>query len=53
MNTASYSREYGARQNERLQIARNALKMSMSFDDIMKLTGLPLEEVEALQTADL
>jgi len=48
-----YSREYGAQQNERLKIARNALQMSMSFDDIMKLTGLSFDEVEALQPATL
>jgi len=47
-----YAREYGARQNERLSIARNALQMNMPLEDVIKLTGLSSEEVEALQNAD-
>ena len=31
------------------EVARNALQMNMSIDDIMKLTGLTREEVEDLK----
>jgi predicted transposase YdaD len=38
--------------NERLTIARNALKKKMSVDDIVDLTGLTRAEVERLRDAD-
>jgi len=41
----SYAREKGAV----LNVARNALDMGLSVDDIIKLTGLSHEEVEGLQ----
>ena len=43
------SRMDGARRGERIIIARNALQMSMSIDDIIKLTGLTIEEIRNLQ----
>ena len=33
-----------------LEVARNALRMNMSIDDIVKLTGLTHDEVESLST---
>ena len=35
-----------------IEIAKNALKMKLPIDDIIKLTGLAREEVEALRDAD-
>ena len=40
------------RMAERSVIARNAMQMNMSVDDIVKLTGLTSAEVEALRFAD-
>lgn len=37
------------RQIERIEIARNALQMGLQMEDIVKLTGLTLEEVEHLR----
>ena len=34
---------------ERLEIARNALQMRMTIDDIVRLTGLPHDEIERLK----
>ena len=34
----------------RLEIARNALRMKMPIDDIVRLTGLTREEIEMLLT---
>ena len=36
------------KQEGRLEVARNALRMGMSIDDIVKLTGLTHEEVQGL-----
>ena len=33
-------------------IARNALRMNMSFDDISKMTGLTRDEIEKLENAE-
>jgi len=44
-----YARERGARQDERSIIARNALQMKLSISDIVNLTGLSHNEIEALQ----
>jgi len=44
----SYAREKGAIIN----VARNALNMGLSVDDIIKLTGLTHEEVDALQVTN-
>jgi hypothetical protein len=33
----------------KLDIARNALQMNMSYGDVVKLTGLTLKEVENLE----
>jgi len=44
----NYAREKGAV----VTIAKNALQMNMSIDDIVKLTALPRTEVEGLQNAD-
>jgi len=41
-----------ARHKEKREIAKNALQMNMSNDDIIKLTGLTREEIEELQNAD-
>jgi len=41
-----------ARQEGIILVAKNALQMGMSFDDISKLTGLSLDEIQNLQTAD-
>ncbi|MCL2405924.1 MAG: Rpn family recombination-promoting nuclease/putative transposase [Defluviitaleaceae bacterium] len=41
-----------ARQDERYTIARNAIRKNMSIVDVMDITGLTFEEVEALQNAD-
>ena len=43
------ARERGAVKTREHEIARNALQMNMSIDDIVKLTGLPREEVESLR----
>jgi predicted transposase/invertase (TIGR01784 family) len=45
------ARERGARQDERVAIAKNALQMKMSVEDIIKLTGLTYDEVEGLQAS--
>jgi predicted transposase/invertase (TIGR01784 family) len=42
------ARERGARQDERIVIAKNALKKKMSLDDITDITGLSRDEVESL-----
>jgi predicted transposase YdaD len=42
------ARERGARQDERVAIAKNALKKKMSLDDITDITGLSRDEVESL-----
>jgi len=47
-----YARERGARQDERFIIARNALQMKLSISDIVSLTGLSHNEIEALQEAN-
>ena len=41
-----------AERRKALDIARNALQMKMSIDDIIKLTGLTRAEVEALQNSN-
>jgi len=41
-----------ARKQQTIEIARNALKMDMNIDDIVKLTNLTTEEVEALRDAN-
>jgi len=38
-----------AKNEEKTDIARNALQMNMPLEDIVKLTGLTCAEVEALQ----
>ena len=40
------------RANERMIIARNALRKGMSIDDITDITGLTHTEIEALHTAE-
>jgi predicted transposase/invertase (TIGR01784 family) len=42
------ARERGARQDERIFIAKNALKKKMPVEDIIDITGLRREEVESL-----
>ena len=37
-----------AEQREKIQVARNALQMNLSVDDIIKLTGLTRKEIEDL-----
>ena len=49
----NYSREQGAVKQSMLTVAKNALQLNMSYDDVMKLTGLSFDEVEALQPATL
>ena len=49
----NYSREQGVVKQSMLAVAKNALQMNMSYDDVMKLTGLSYDEVEALQPATL
>ena len=36
------------KQEGRLEVARNVLRMGMSIDDIVKLTGLTHEEIQGL-----
>jgi len=38
----------GARKEERLEIARNAVEMGLDVNLIIKLTGLSREEIESL-----
>jgi len=47
------TREYGARQDERFTIARNALRRNMPIDDVVDITGLSFDDVEALQIANI
>jgi len=47
-----YAREYGARQNERVIIAMNLLKLNISPEKIMEATGLTNDEVMSLQTTN-
>jgi len=46
------ARERGVRQEERFTIAKNALEKKMPIDDIMDITGLTRDEIEALHTAN-
>jgi len=48
----NYARERGAEKKAILAVAKNALQMKMSIDDIIKLTGLTQEEIESIQTTD-
>ena len=52
MEWDNQAREREARNEERFIIAKNVLQMKMSIDDIIKLTGLTREEIEALANAD-
>jgi len=45
----NYAREQGAKKEGILLVARNALSMGLSADDIIKLTGLTREEIESLK----
>ena len=40
---------HNARKERDIEIARNALKMNMSVDDIMKLTGLSRQQIEDIK----
>ncbi len=40
-----------ARNKEKFEIAKNALQMNLSIEDIVKLTGLTIKEVEHLRTS--
>ena len=46
--TAEDRGEKKGNKNGRLDVARNALQMSMAIEDIVRLTGLTREEVENL-----
>ena len=46
------SRIDGAEKKAKEEIAKNALKMELSIDDIVKLTGLSKMEIEAIRNAD-
>ena len=48
----SWARESGARQDERLIIAKNMLMDDEPFDKIIRYTGLSYSEIEELQNAD-
>jgi len=37
------------RKESKMEVAKNALQMNISTDDIIKLTGLTLEELESLK----
>lgn len=37
------------RAEEKVEIARNAIRMNMPVDDIMKLTGLPRQQIEGIK----
>ena len=43
---------YNERRKEKIEIAINALKMNLSIDDIIKLTGLTREEIEGLKVTN-
>jgi len=45
----NYAREKGAVNQAMLEVARNAMRMNMSIDDISRLTNLTYDEVEALR----
>ena len=47
------SRMWGAKQEGRLEIARNLLNMNMPIDQISTATGLTLKEIEALQATTI
>jgi predicted transposase/invertase (TIGR01784 family) len=47
-----FTREYGARQDERHIIARKMLMRNRPIEEIVEDTGLTYEEAEALQNAD-
>ena len=40
---------HNARKERDIEIVRNALKMNMSVDDIMKLTGLSRQQIEDIK----
>jgi predicted transposase/invertase (TIGR01784 family) len=46
------SREKWAAKQKAMEIARNALQMNLTIDDIIKLTGLTHEEIVNLQDTD-
>jgi len=46
-------REKWAAKKMQLDIARNALKMNMQVDDIIKFTGLTRDEIEILNNEEL
>ena len=46
------SRIADAEKKAKVEIAKNALKMNLPIDDIIKLTGLSKKEVETLREAD-
>jgi len=48
----NYSREMGAREDERFTIAKNLLRIDLPLDKIVETTGLTHTEVEGLQNAD-
>jgi len=48
----NYAREQGAVNQAMLNVAKNAIQMNMSYNDIVKLTGLTTAEIEALQKTD-
>jgi len=48
----NYARERGAEKNAMLTVAKNALQMKMSIDDIVKLTGLTCEEIDGLRVTN-
>ena len=52
MEWDNYAREHGARNEERLAIAKNALRKNLSIDDIIEITGLTREEIEELTGTD-
>jgi Rad3-related DNA helicase len=44
------ARERGARQEERIAIAKNALKIKIPIENIIYITGLSHDEVESLRS---
>ena len=47
-----YAREMWAVMQSKLEIAKNAIQMKMSTNDIAKLTGLTNAEIESLRKAN-
>ena len=43
---------WNAQRKEKFEITRNALRMNLPIDDIIKLTGLTRKEIESLQNVN-